>query len=250
MVKRCCIFVDGENLRHGIVNLFRNEFTQNDYLPKHACWEKLFSTIACMAYPEGELLRAYWYTIQHLDFYPYRVDKDRGKRNSFLRRQEALKPRLRELDGSQLDNECERIAEELSMRRQAMQKRFDGWIAIQNGIAQKHRAIEFRRAGAITYNLFTSRLGTEKAVDVKLATDLIMLRDIYDVAVIVSGDQDYVPAVQVVKDAGKTVVNVAFERRDGQLHPGGARRLNQVTDYSVRVKHVDLKGYLGIGTRK
>jgi hypothetical protein len=31
---------------------------------------------------------------------------------------------------------------------------------------------------------------------------MLMLRDIYDTAIIVSGDQDYVPAAQVLKDAG------------------------------------------------
>ncbi len=87
-------------------------------------------------------------------------------------------------------------------------------------------------------------MGAEKSVDVKLATDLIMLRDIYDIAVIVSGDQDYVPAVQIVKDAGKKVVNVSFETRGGRLLPGGARRLNEKTDSALRVGYSELKTYL------
>jgi uncharacterized LabA/DUF88 family protein len=250
MMKRCCVFVDGENLRHGIVNLFQPEFDRKDYLPKDARWDELFFQIAKRACHGSELLRTYWYTIQHLDFYPYRISNDKRKRNSFLQRQETLSSRLKGLSAAEREAECDRIASELMERRQMMQDRFDGWISIQNGISQKHRSIEFRRAGTITHNLLTNRFGNEKAVDVKLATDLIVLRDIYDVAVIVSGDQDYVPAVQVVKDAGKTVVNVAFERRDGQLHPGGARRLNQLTDYSVRVKHDDPRDYLGIGKRE
>ena len=86
----------------------------------------------------------------------------------------------------------------------------------------------------------------EKAVDVKLATDLIVLRDIYDTAVIVSGDQDYVPAVQVVKDSGKIVVNIAFRSRGGKLLPGGARRLNQLTDACVEVPYRDLARHLNI----
>jgi uncharacterized LabA/DUF88 family protein len=89
-------------------------------------------------------------------------------------------------------------------------------------------------------------MGQEKAVDVRLATDLIMLREIYDVAILVSGDQDYVPAVQVVKDAGKTVINVAFEDKKGKLLPGGARRLNHLTDSSIAVPHNTLREFLGI----
>ena len=70
-----------------------------------------------------------------------------------------------------------------------MQTRFDGWTEVQEGIAGRHTAIEFRKAGTITCNLLdNNRLGREKAVDVKLASDLIALKDIYDIAVIVSGD--------------------------------------------------------------
>jgi uncharacterized LabA/DUF88 family protein len=72
------------------------------------------------------------------------------------------------------------------------------------------------------------------------------LPDIYDVAIILSGDQDYVPAVQVVKDRGKRVVNVAFETRGGKLLPGGARRLNHVTDDSLRIPYKELAAHLNL----
>ena len=88
-----------------------------------------------------------------------------------------------------------RIVGELISRQEIMQKRFRGWINIQDGIVSHNDCVEFRRAGAICYNLYKRSLGVEKAVDVKLATDLIVLRDVYDVGVIVSGDQDFVPAV-------------------------------------------------------
>jgi uncharacterized LabA/DUF88 family protein len=139
------------------------------------------------------------------------------------------------------------IVEELKERRNTMLNRFNGWIAIQDGISERHKAIEFRRAGAMTYSLFDKSLGTEKAVDVKLACDMIMLREIYDIAIIVSGDQDYVPAVGVLKDCGKRVVNVAFKTRSGKLLPSGARRLNQVTDWSFDVDYATLADYLQIG---
>jgi hypothetical protein len=114
----------------------------------------------------------------------------------------------------------------------------------------EHRAVEFRRAGAIAFNLFEKRFGQEKAVDVRLACDMIMLRDIYDTAIVVSGDQDYVPAVQVLKDAGKSVVSVAFEKRDGELLPGGARRLDMANDASIRVPYVKLRDYMGLASQR
>ena len=41
MTKRICVFVDGENFRHSIVDLF-NEFRQEDYLPKSAKWKDFY----------------------------------------------------------------------------------------------------------------------------------------------------------------------------------------------------------------
>ena len=47
----------------------------------------------------------------------------------------------------------------------------------------------------------------EKGLDVQLATDMLVQcsRDNYDVAVLVSGDSDFAPAVQAVKDEGKHI---------------------------------------------
>lgn len=73
-----------------------------------------------------------------------------------------------------------------------------------------------------------------------------MLCSNYDLAVIVSGDQDYVPAAQAVKDMGKPVVNVAFEARSGNLLPGGAVQLNQTTDWSVTMNWEALRKLLDI----
>ncbi len=71
-----------------------------------------------------------------------------------------------------------------------------------------------------------------------------MLRETYDTAIILSGDQDYVPAAQILKDAGKTVINVAFKKRNQILLPGGARRLNIVTDASISVPYDVLKTFM------
>jgi uncharacterized LabA/DUF88 family protein len=53
----------------------------------------------------------------------------------------------------------------------------------------------------------------EKGVDVMLATDLVVkaLRDQYDTAIVVSGDGDFFPAYQAVKDVGKHVEVAAFD---------------------------------------
>jgi len=48
-MKRVCIFVDGENLRHAIIDLFQGIFDQIDYLPKNAQWGKFYDWLAKQA---------------------------------------------------------------------------------------------------------------------------------------------------------------------------------------------------------
>jgi uncharacterized LabA/DUF88 family protein len=252
---KACVFVDGENFRHTIVDLFKAEFHEHDYLPEHAKWVELFNWLVSQAHADVQRIRTYWYVIETLDCFPYNLPNPEtvtmhlDKMNLLKRIVSFHEPYQKELDTLNEPEKTQRMIEmlkELCKRQNEMGKRFDGWIKIQDGITLRHRGIEFRRAGAIKYNLFEKKLGNEKAVDVKLASDLITLKDIYDVAVIVSGDQDYVPAVKVVKDAGKQVVNVAFLTRNGELLPGGARRLNLITDWHYDVPFKNFADYLQI----
>ena len=67
----------------------------------------------------------------------------------------------------------------------------------------------------------------EKGVDVMIATDLVMraFREQYDTAILVSGDADFYPAIQVVKDLGKQVEVAAF---DSNISPEAARAADAV----------------------
>ena len=250
MGKKACVFVDGESFRHSIVDLFE-QFKSYDYLPK-ADWDELFDYFVRKAIPrnEYERVRTYWYVIDLLDFYPYRfpdADSNTEDLQQLLSRNKQIKKKLQKLqDKDALIAGMKEVVINLTKSKKALQSRFQGWKTVQDNISVSSSRVEFRRAGAITYNLLWERFGKEKAVDVKLAVDLIGLREIYDLAVIISGDQDYVPAVQVVKDFGKTVVNVAFRTKDEKLLPGGAWRLNQHTDDNIEIPYNDLAKYLNI----
>ena len=202
---RICLFVDGENFRHSIVELFRGPFNEADYLPKRADWTRLFDWIAGQCSTSPQRIRTYWYAISDLAFFPYRMNRlmrDPVHLRSILSQSPSHKAELDNIADDSLRNErMTEIVGYLREQQDRMQTRFNGWTEVQEGIAGRHTAIEFRKAGTITCNLLdNNRFGREKAVDVKLASDLIALKDIYDIAVIVSGGQDYVPAVQVVKD--------------------------------------------------
>lgn len=253
--ERVCVFVDGENLRHSIVDLFPEEFNPSDYLPKQARWGEFYQNLVEQsAGSSAKLLRTYWYVVQFVDFFPYNLPRYGGDENEGRRLVELLgkhRPYRDELEDAHGEDKYMRaneIRDQVINDENSFRRKFEGWQRIQDGICGKHQAIEFRRAGAIQFNTFTQALGSEKAVDIKLATDLVLLLDIYDTAVIVSGDQDYVPAVQAIKDKGKRVVNVAFEKANGSV-PGGARRLNQITDARITLSYEDCKDFLGIDAR-
>jgi len=52
----------------------------------------------------------------------------------------------------------------------------------------------------------------EKGVDINIAVDMVKMayHNIYDAAILISGDGDFVPAVKVVQETGKKVINAYF----------------------------------------
>ena len=54
-----------------------------------------------------------------------------------------------------------------------------------------------------------------KEDDIHLAVDMVKLayNDAYDVAILISSDGDFVPAIQAVKEKGKVVENIGFENK-------------------------------------
>ena len=61
-------------------------------------------------------------------------------------------------------------------------------------------------------NIYNSDDAKQKGVDVEIACDMLLfaMKDLYDVAILVSGDGDFIPAVERIKDMGKIVEVAAF----------------------------------------
>ena len=72
---------------------------------------------------------------------------------------------------------------------------------------------------------------TIKGDDVYLATDLIKgaYENLYDVAIIVSGDADFIPAIKLVQKNGKKVINAFFPKSSSYL-------LRNCCDGSINLK--------------
>lgn len=194
-----------------------------------------------------ELVRVYSYVTREIDYWPYKVPFEWEKKKDFFQRFHII-DRLSEQGFHVADSNegLKSIEKELGRRRQVIQRRADGWKNIHASIERRFDQIQFQRFGTIQYDLVKRSFGTEKGVDTQLATDLITLSDIYDVALLVSGDADYIPPVSAVKNMGKLVFSVSFLTSDGTKLPGGAWRLERSVDGQIELPFELIRDRLGV----
>jgi uncharacterized LabA/DUF88 family protein len=88
----------------------------------------------------------------------------------------------------------------------------------------------------------------EKGVDTRIATEMIShaWENTYDVAVVVSGDRDFVPVVEFLQTKGRNVIQAGFPPKGAFLRQacwgsidlaaklGGLRKVQDITSDSCR----------------
>lgn len=262
MENRVCIFVDGENLRFTINKLFSPRFFDpSQYIPINAKWDDWYDNLARQSVFEAQVkrVRTYWFVTENVYCHPPLIHRDMTDAQQLewleinanaIQSSKVIQSSEKRQLRSGLDDERLRMLHKVTNDLRGLK----GWVENvfksnhhrQNTIAKNNRAVEFCRSGEIIYRLLPQKFGQEKTVDVNLALAMVLRAPIYDTAVIVSGDQDYVPAVQQVKNLGKNVVNVSFEREDGGLLPGGAKKLNEITDWSLQIPFKEFQKALGL----
>ena len=94
------------------------------------------------------------------------------------------------------------------------------------------------RLGRLVYNNWPTAPPYEKGVDIQLATDMIThsFKNNYDSAILVAGDNDYVGAIQSVKDNGKNMEVALFGKERTSI------QLRKVADIVVTINARQLKG--------
>lgn len=94
------------------------------------------------------------------------------------------------------------------------------------------------RLGRLVYSNWPNSPPYEKGVDILLATDMIThsYKNNYDTAVLVAGDNDFVPAIQAVKDNGKNMEVALFGKERTSL------QLRKVADKVVTLDGRLLRG--------
>ena len=94
---------------------------------------------------------------------------------------------------------------------------FDGIGSFVNGVNKTQKFHDYLRYSGfrvVARDSYDSEDRAQKEVDVAMACKMVVhaLNDHYDVAVVVSGDRDFVPAVQEVQAAGKRVEVASFHK--------------------------------------
>lgn len=87
----------------------------------------------------------------------------------------------------------------------------NGSMKSHESLYSRLRMIGFR---VITRESYDPVKQEQKEVDVAMACEMVVqaMRDNYDVALVVSGDRDFVPAIQHVQSAGKRVEVASFKK--------------------------------------
>jgi uncharacterized LabA/DUF88 family protein len=81
-----------------------------------------------------------------------------------------------------------------------------------------HEKLKMQGFRVMARDSYDKSRNEQKEVDVAMACEMVVhaLRDNYDVAIVVSGDRDFIPAIQQIQAAGKMVEVAAFRNAVGK----------------------------------
>lgn len=251
-MQRFALFVDGSNL-FGILKGL--EIQVEDYQGFYrylfdqvvSAWNE---TIAMSHQVPARLVRVYWYVVGDIDDWDLEDPKTQTRmRELFEKDEEIVRLYMAEVaqQGGAIQGEA--------ALRQAWARCLDGsrrWYQNKCYTLEKMRRfyyavrsntdfIDIAERGHWKVDIL-HRMVTEKGLDTSLAVDMIALLDNYDVAVVISGDADMIPSIELAKNRKKQVAVVEFQRggRPDRRGRGFASRLKLSADFVVSVYEDDM----------
>ena len=89
---------------------------------------------------------------------------------------------------------------------------------------------------------FAHRSTNEKGIDTKFSVDMVTQRDNFDLAILISGDADGIPAIEYLKSQGKAVTVVDFVQDHQEYGKGNyfSQKLKASSDFMTSIKIEDL----------
>ena len=207
------------------------------------------------------MIRSYWYVIyelQYNDFFASDSFKQKLPKDKLKYFKEYAPSKASGINNNTKGEQLNKILKEcfslLEENESSICSQFAEWKRKESIIQEKTDRLQYQRFGYLKVKLDNGKgnIGfiSEKGVDIKLATDLITLHSVYDIAIIVSGDGDYIPAVTAIKNRGKQVLIVDFKNQKGQFLPGGSRKLKEHCDFSFSMNYKTMYDICRFGMNK
>lgn len=248
-MQRFVTFVDGSNLDGVLKNLnlrvddygafYRHLFEES---VRH--WGRTFADGS--PWPAPQHSRIYWYVVGKMDEW----DLNDPKAESRIRSRFDMNVRLKEYYMDRVGpGSPERSREDdawtlcfaetrdwYENKRKALERKKRFYFGVQSATDY----VEIRQEGHWKVDLLNHSLN-EKGLDTSLAVDMVALRDIYDVAILISGDADGIPGINYVKGQSKHVGVVEFRRGSADdTVKGTSSRLKIAADFVVQIFEADL----------
>jgi uncharacterized LabA/DUF88 family protein len=218
------IFVDGQN--------FKRNLQQLQFLPngadvserkyrldeKHFLWQKFFQGLISKVDEhtdrEHTLIRAYWYNAGEITpFYEQWKYAEIISKRHIDKLPELTRGRVMELakewynrERRNFDAARQKVLEQIQRRTDFLEFKYIGQYVVK---PFKDYKLETMEDGTVHYQ--GTRLG-EKGVDLGMAIDMVAMMPNYDVAVLLSGDADFVPVVRYIKNNLKYVYQFSLAK--------------------------------------
>lgn len=251
MQQRFTIFVDGSNLNGDLRRL--NIRIQDYQRLFHAIFAEGVSRVRELCsgeFPGAKLSRTLWYELGSIDEWDL-DDRSRveGLREVFCRTKDVKDQYLKIVGpqnaGLELSDLIEKAWQEclLDAKTWYVQKKeqIERTRSFHYGVQSDNDFIKIIECGHWKVDLLRRNV-EEKRLDTALAVDMVTLADTLDIALLISGDADAIPAVQFLQRKGKSVGVVEFlsgsppESKSKQA----SSRLKNEADFVVQMYETDL----------
>lgn len=251
---RFAIFVDGSNL-YGSLRSLGVEVDDYQAFYEHLfeVSRKVWSESVCASNMQDCLLqRVYWYQVGTMDDW----DLDDAQAQAYLKERFESYKQFRDGYMSRAGTELEgKPQSDVALKAWAIcfaemrswyehkQETLAGMKRFHHAVQKSTDIIDILEVGHWKVDFFTQSC-EEKGLDTRLAVDMVALKDNYDVAVIVSGDADSIPSIDLMKKQGKHIGAVEFVKGypPEERGRGFSSRIKLAADFVARIYEMQLVG--------
>jgi uncharacterized LabA/DUF88 family protein len=196
------------------------------------------------------LQRVYWYQVGSIDVWDLNDAQAQAALRERFDRNKELKSRYMEFAGKTMEKKDQAAValkawslcfDETREWYEAKKKTLEGMKRFHHGVQRSTDIIDILEIGHWKVDLLEHSL-YEKGLDTRLAVDMVALEHNYDVAIVVSGDADSIPSIDLVKRRGKHVGAVEFLRGypPEKRGRGFSSKLKLAADFVCQIYEMEL----------